>query len=360
MPSWTNSRRCQTHRSRDKGVHGKGHASSDEKDGTLAVVLAAGRGTRLGPLTDLRSKAMMPIVGMPIIERVLEMLATGGARRFIVVAHPGDGELPRHLDRSTWREQTRLVYQHKRLGMAHALECAAPLIREERGSNFLLASCDSLYPPAHVARLLSRHREEAPDATLTLMWASRREAMSSAVVIQREGFVTDIIEKPSRQQISEAADTSQVLTAPSLYALSDRILDHLPEVAPSERGEYEFPQALRLLIAAGGRVAGEYVADRFTLTRPRDLLAINRHFLSADPRTAVVEAPLPPHTILDPPVRIEVGVHLGPHVRIGPEVYLESGCVVRQGVQISRAVILRGGSTDASIVIDEAVVGSNG
>lgn len=335
--------------------HGCSASAADHS--ALAVVLAAGRGSRLGALTHERSKAVLPIAGKPVVERVLEMLAAGGAERFIVVAHPSDGELQAYLERSSWGPTTRLAYQHHRLGMARALQCAAPLIRDESVASFLLASCDSLYPPGHVARLSARHREEALDAALTLMWTSPQEATSSALVIVREGSVADIIEKPSRRQIRQEAVNSQALTAPSLYALSVGILDQLAHLAPSDRGEYELPDLLRLVLAAGGRVEGNVVEARLTLTRPRDLLAMNRHFLLTDGRTASIEMPLPEHTTVVPPIRIEVGVQLGSHLQLGPGVYLESGSTVCQGVQASRVVVLRGGRVHADRTIDEMVIG---
>ncbi len=323
----------------------------------LAVVLAAGRGTRLGPLTDKRSKAMMPIAGKPMIGRVLEMLASGGANCFVVVVHTGDSQLVRHLEQSPWAAQVELAYQEQRLGMANALGCATLLIRQANASSFLLASCDNLYPEGHVAALLKRHSEEALDATLTLLSTSPQEATESALVIFRDGLVKDLVEKPSRGQVSCEVPTSEVLIAPSLYALSARILDHLPMVSQSARGEYEFPDALRLLIGSGGVVGGQLVEERMTLTGPSDLLEINRYFLRSNPRAAIVETTLPPHTTICPPVCIEAGARIESGCRLGPEAYLESGCSVRQGSTISRAVILRGGSVVADQLVEEAVIG---
>ena len=56
----------------------------------LGVVLAAGAGTRLKPLTDARSKAMMPVVGVPMVERVMRDLEAGGVEDFVVVVRPDD------------------------------------------------------------------------------------------------------------------------------------------------------------------------------------------------------------------------------------------------------------------------------
>src|SRR3972149_8925949 len=60
---------------------------------TTAVVLAAGRGTRLHPITNHRSKAMLPILGVPMIERILQTLASNGLKEFIIVARPDDHQL---------------------------------------------------------------------------------------------------------------------------------------------------------------------------------------------------------------------------------------------------------------------------
>jgi len=322
----------------------------------LAVILAAGRGTRLGSLTADRSKAMMPIAGKSMIVRVLDMLAAGGAERFIVVAHPTDRELIEKLEQLSRSASIRLAYQEQRLGMADAVESAAPLIRAVGAREFLLASCDNLYPQGYVARLIAHRRRFGLDAALTLNWTSHQEAVSSAVIVMRNGLVREIIEKPRPQQIPSYEKDSKALTAPSLYALSHTVLDYLPEVTLSSRGEREFPDALCLLIADGGKVGGVVLEERMTLTRPEDLLAINRHFLQTAPDRALVEANIPTDVRLVPPVLIEAGAQVGPKCEIGPEVYLEAGSSVQREAVVRRAVVLRGGSVGASQSIDGSVI----
>lgn len=325
----------------------------------LAVVLAAGRGTRLGPLTANRSKAMMPIAGKTMLERVLELLVRGGAERFIVVAHPGDLDLLHAVSRAPWASRIQLAYQERRLGMVDALQAADPLIREEGVSDFMLASCDSIYPRGHVAKLMDHHYRAALDATLTLMSTSPEKATASAVVMERDGSIQDVIEKPSVEEIPQRQG-GNALTAPSLYALSLRVLRYLARVAPSARGEYEFPDVLRLLIDDGGAVGGVRVDERMTLTEPDDLLAINRYFLRHDPGSAVIEARIPADVTVVPPVRIERGVCLSSGSEIGPEVYLESGCSVREGAIIRRAIVLQNGVVKAGQLVEGTVISANG
>ncbi|HIQ01495.1 MAG TPA: hypothetical protein EYH30_05130 [Anaerolineales bacterium] len=93
----------------------------------LAVVLAAGRGKRLRPLTDARSKPMLPVAGKPMVERVMEQLAAEGVERFVVVVHPGDGPLLSLLRRPPWRGRVRVILQEVR--RAHRLDGALTLLR---------------------------------------------------------------------------------------------------------------------------------------------------------------------------------------------------------------------------------------
>ncbi len=322
----------------------------------LAVVLAAGRGNRLLPLTNHRSKAMMPVAGKPMIARVLDMLEEGGVERAIVVAHPSDLGLIDYLARSSWAARCQLVYQEQRLGMAHALECASPLLRETGVSEFLLASCDNLCPEGHVAKLVARHRERDIEATLTLMWTPGEEATASAVVVLRDGLVADIIEKPDLEEIPFCNEHGETLSAPPLYALSSRVLDYLPRVPLSRRGEREFPDALRLMIADNGDVGGQMMGKRMTLTNPQDLLALNRHFLQSDPACAVVEAEIPADVAILPPVRIAREASVASGCQIGPDAYLEGGSRVGAEAIVHRSIVMHGGSVKPKCVVDDAVI----
>jgi NDP-sugar pyrophosphorylase family protein len=319
--------------------------------GFLGIVLAAGRGKRLRPLTDHRSKATLPVAGKPMVERVMEMLARGGVERFIAVVHPGDRALIESVGRPPWAGRVALAYQEQREGTAHALECAVPLIREDGAPDFVLASCDNLYPEGHVAALAARRREDSLDAALTLLQVQPEQIPTLAVVAVRDGRVTRLVEKPR----SEEAPSD--LGVPALYALSTGVLDYLPQVPVSPRGERDFPDALRLLIVDNGSVGGLLVEWRMTMTRPADLLALNGYFLRHDSTCAIVEVDVPGDASIIPPVRIEAGVELGSGCRVGPEVYLEACSRVGAGATVRRTVVLRGAAVEPGAAIEERVLG---
>jgi len=304
----------------------------------LAVVLAAGRGKRLRPLTDDRSKAMLPIAGRPMLERVMEMLERAGVSEFIVVVHPDDCDLIALLTNDRWQNRVALAYQAQREGMAAALACAVPLIADAGVDEFVLASCDNIYPEGHAEALILHRRKAGLDAALTFLRVRPEQIPTLAVVAIKNGLVTQIVEKPQPE------DAPSDLGVPSLYVLSTNALDYLPQVPLSSRGEREFPDVLRLMIQDGRRVSGVTIDERMTLTRPDDLLTLNRHMLRIDPAAAGVPGDLSIDTVVYSPVRIEAGVTLGKGCKIGPDVSIETGATVGDGCCVRNAVILRGAS----------------
>jgi len=309
------------------------------------VILAAGKGTRLRPLTLTRSKALMPIAGQPIVARVMELLVAGGVNDFILVISPNDREITRYFQTQTHLEiEVRFVYQAKRKGMAHALMQAAPLISED----FVLSACDNLVSPASIAQIMDFWAQAPqPNAALTLMHAPLERIYRGATVGLDGDWITRIIEKPPPEAV-----LSDLASLP-LYLFALRVLDYLPEVPESPRGEYELQDAIQMLIAREGRVGGVVLEGRVTLTTPADLLALNRDYVRRDAVPVITPDAVGENTRITTPVRIEAGVRIGADCTIGPNVYLESGCRIGDGVTLRDAVILR----DQSVADGQRVVG---
>jgi bifunctional UDP-N-acetylglucosamine pyrophosphorylase/glucosamine-1-phosphate N-acetyltransferase len=298
-----------------------------------AVILAAGKGSRLHPLTLKRSKAMIPILGKPMVERVLETLVDNGARDVIMVVSREDEEIRRHFQEESCIEaDIRFVEQEQRLGMANALNLAASLIQEP----FVMSACDNLTPPQHVADLIATHRQAGALATLSLMEIDRSLAGRTGVVEWRDGLVWRIVEKPKPEEAP-----SNISSLP-LYVFEPQILAYLPEVQLSPRGEYELQDAIQMLIARHGRVTGAFTTHRLQLTNAADLLALNRHYLETGgdaPQMAPQEVGRDTHLVT--PLRIEEGVTIGSGCMIGPRVYIERNCRIGAQVVLRDAVVLR-------------------
>jgi NDP-sugar pyrophosphorylase family protein len=318
-----------------------------------AVILAAGRGKRLRPITLKRSKAMAPVLGKPIVERVMEGLAAQGVDEFVVVASPDDQKIMHHFDQlSELQARVRIVHQRERLGMAHALNCAAPLIR----GDFVLSACDNLVATDQIERLMAAWQQSPrPNALLTLMPVEPEQVSKGAVVDMQGRWVTRIVEKPRPEEA-----ISNIYSLP-LYCFRPRILDYLSQVPRSPRGEYELQDAIQMLIEGEGRVTGVIIPGRLTLTKPQDLLTINRHYLeSMAPPIQFAPRSLGQHMHLIPPLHVNGDIVIDRNCTIGPNVYVEQGCRIGRGVTLSNAVVLGGTVVPDGATIEEQVVGPAG
>jgi len=297
------------------------------------IILAAGKGSRLQHITLTRSKAMLPILGKPMVERVMLDMVANGVEDFILVVSPDDRTITHYFRReSDIKAEVRFVYQPQRVGMANALACAAPLITDD----FILSACDNIVSAEHVGRMIDAWQwPSKPNALLTLM-PVEPDRIGQVGIVEMDGpWIKRILEKP---RLEEAP--SNISSLP-LYCFSQRILDYLPEVPRSPRGEYELQDAIQMLIERDGRVGSVTCKRRLTLTNAADLLAINRHYLMRTDRPQLAPQTVGLNTQLVTPLRIESGTVIGANSVIGPNVYIERDCRIGDGVTIRNAVVLR-------------------
>lgn len=296
-----------------------------------AVILAAGRGTRLGMLTKDRPKSMLPVLGKPIMIRVMDRLREAGIRRFVVVMGEHEGAIAAYLNRS-WYPDTEIKFavQTVATGTVDALALAEPYI----DSPFVLSAVDNLTSLDHVKNLIG-HFNSHPGliATLSLLPAPPEQIRKSSDVVIQEDLIIDIKEKPAEPRGSFASIM--------LYAFSPDLLAFLPLVKVSPRGEREIVSALQASLQAGCKIGYTVTESRLHLTRELDLLTINRWYLQ-EGRDAHILSEIPGSVHILPPVRIDPQVSVGRGARIGPNVYLETGATVGQGVVLQDTVVLNG------------------
>lgn len=298
-----------------------------------AVILAAGRGKRLHPITAKRTKAMAPILGKPIVERVMEPLVENGIQSFILVVSPEDQEIHDHfLNRSSINAEVTLVDQTEALGMGHALLQAASMIQ----GDFILSACDNLVEINEINQLLQFWKIQKPEALLTTIPIPQQDISRMGIIELKNDQVIRIIEKPSFEKAP-----SNIGSVP-LYVFSPTILEDLARIPLSPRGEYELQDAIQMLIQRGGNVRGFPLAGRRDLTKPRDLLDLNRHFLTNNaPQQKCHLERVEGNNVFIPPFYIEDEVSFGSNCEIGPVVYIERGSVIGDHVQLRDVVVLR-------------------
>lgn len=309
----------------------------------IGLILAAGRGSRLQKLSEQRPKGMMPVLGQPIIARVLVALTEAGMTKIVVVVAPDDTHIRPYLEVNTPATiKLTFVTQLQPRGMADALLTAKPHLDEP----FMVAACDSLYPVNPHGQLLEMHLASQSPVTLTLMALPPSQITQTSSVALEGERVIKIVEKPS---LTEAP--SHIASLP-LYAFSPKIWPYLAQVKPSPRGELELQSAIQQVIEDEGGIPYVQTEGRWDLTHPDDLLMINLRHLNQAPTLQVC----PPDVVMLPPVFVESGVHLANNVRLGPTVYIEQGATIGEGAQIEQAVILKSGVVKAGEIVHNRLI----
>ena len=204
-----------------------------------AVVLAAGKGTRLRPLTEDKPKVLVEVDGTPLIEDVFDQLIDVGIEEFVVVVgYKKERIIERYGDGYRGAPIT-YAHQREQLGLAHALLQAEPHVE----GDFVLMLGDNVFR-ANLGDVLNRQRESRADAAFLVEEVPMEEASRYGVCDTNEyGEILEVVEKPE--------DPPSNLVMTGFYTFTPAIFHACHLVQPSDRGEYELPDAIDLLIQSG-------------------------------------------------------------------------------------------------------------
>ncbi|MFB6151389.1 MAG: sugar phosphate nucleotidyltransferase [Haloarculaceae archaeon] len=224
-----------------------------------AVVLAAGRGTRLGSLTDDTPKPLVDVAGRPLLSHGLDRLVDLGVTGLVlVVGYRKEAIMERYGD--SFRDvPITYVHQREQKGLAHALLTAEGVVDDD----FLVFNGDNVMD-GNLDEVVERQRRDGVDATLLVDEVSREEAAETGVfVTDEDDRLTAVVEKPS--------DPPSTLVLTGLFAFDPDIFHACNLVRPSDRGEYELTDAIDLFLRAGRRVETvEHEGWRVNVNTPAD------------------------------------------------------------------------------------------
>src|SRR6266576_319175 len=285
-----------------------------------AVVMAGGEGTRLRPLTSNQPKPMVPIVGKPCMEHIIELLKQHGLEDIVVTvaflpqairSYFGGGETL-GVDIGYWVEESPL-------GTAGSVRLAAGRLDD----TFLVISGDALCD-VDLTQLVEAHR--ANKASVTIGLKSVENPLEFGIVVTDEdGRVERFLEKPSWGQVfSDTINTG-------IYVLEPEVLKHIPQDRPFDFSKELFPLLLEMGRPIYGHVFDGYWQDIGNLEQYRQA-----NFDALDERVRLeIEGP----TYLGNYCRIARGAHVGPYTVLSSSVTVrERGRVVRSIVDTSTYV----------------------
>ena len=241
-----------------------------------AVILAAGKGTRMKGLTQGLPKPMLHVQGKPILEHIVEGLKSAGIRdMFIVTGWRAEVIEGYFGDGRKWGLRVEYGRQVVQDGTGKAPELARAFV----GSDvFLLTYGDILVKPETYQEMVKRFGEERFSGLVTV--TGSEDVTKGGLNFFDESFcLTRLVEKPTAAQI-EALRREGWLKAgqtawynAGIYIFQPVVFEFTARLQKSPRGEYELTDALNALVAAGHRIAGMKIAGRWVDVRDPEVLA---------------------------------------------------------------------------------------
>ena len=319
------------------------------------VVMAGGEGTRLRPLTSNQPKPMVPIVGKPCMEHILELVRGHGHEDVIVTvaflpqsirSYFGDGEsLGLRMEYSV---------EESPLGTAGSVRLASDRLDD----TFLVISGDALCD-IDLTKLVAFHREK--EAAVTIGLKSVDNPLEFGIVVTDEdGRVERFLEKPSWGQVfSDTINTG-------IYVLEPEVMRHVPTDRPYDFSKELFPLLLEMGRPIYGHVCEDYWQDIGNLDQYRQA---NFDALDERVRLNVPGIRLRGNIWVGEGVdiqdleRIEGPAFIGNHCRVSPEAsvgaysVLETSVTLREGARTARSVIDAATYIGQSAVVEGAIIG---
>jgi UDP-N-acetylglucosamine diphosphorylase/glucosamine-1-phosphate N-acetyltransferase len=323
--------------------------------GMQAVLLAAGEGTRMRPLTASTPKPMLAVADSPLVAHTADALVDAGVDELVVVVGY-EAETVRAYFGSQYRGvPVAYAVQDEQLGTAHAVDCA----REHLHGPFAVLNGDDLYDRASLATLLEVGRDGPAVCTYRVDHPG-----NYGVVRTEDGAVTDVVEKP--------ADPETNLVNVGAYVFPAEAREWL-DVPKSERGEHEITDVLTRVIEE--RRVEPVTVDRWLgCGRPWELLAANewklgeldRHIEgdvheSADLRGDVVVeagATVDAGVVVEGPALLRAGAQVGPNAYVRGATLLGENTHVGNGVEIKNSVLMADSAVPHLSYVGDSVVGT--
>ncbi len=241
-----------------------------------AVILAAGKGTRMRDLTDEVPKPMLKVQGKPILEHIIEGLISAGVREFFIVTgfkaetienYFGDGQ----------KLGVKISYGRQVVqdGTGKAPELAREFVGAE---DFVLTYGDILVKPETYGQMLKRFAEQNFSGLVTAT-GSQDVTKGGLFFFNREFCLTRLVEKPNAAQLEEIrrdgllkpGDTAWYNAG--IYIFNPVLFEFTLQLEKSPRGEYELTDAIIAMLAAGFRIAGLEIQGRWVDVRDPEVLA---------------------------------------------------------------------------------------
>lgn len=318
-----------------------------------AMVLAAGLGTRLRPLTYEIPKPMVPVLDRPVMAHIVDLLDRHGVEQIVANLHYFPDTIRKYFgDRIVYREEAEL------LGTAGGVRNCADFLADD---SFLIISGDAL-TDIDLSRFVARHKEAGGVATLAVKRvADTREF--GVVLHDSDGRITGFQEKPAPEEaLSDLGNCG-------IYLFEPEIFDYFPDKPFVDWANDVFPALLAQDVPFHIHEIDEYWNDVGSLAELKDgtfdaMLGKLHIEVEGEPIAEDVIAgegtTLDGATLVEPPVWIGRDVKIGNDVRLQGPLVIGDGATIGDGAALKDSIVLPGTEVAAGGILIGAIAGSTG
>jgi len=333
-----------------------------------AVILAAGIGKRLRPLTNTRPKPLIPIGGTPLLEHsinnikntdIKEILLIVGYKNEMIKEYFGDGQ-------DKFGVKIKYLIQEEHFGTAHAAKYCQNFVENEP---FLLMNGDVLTDEQVFIDVVKSFQEGNYDGIITLFGVENPENFG-IITLDEQGYATDIIEKPPK-----GSDVGNMANA-GIYIFNSKLFDAIDQTEKSIRGEYEITDSIKIMIKNGAKIHGYNLSKFFwsDIGLPWQLLDANKFILGKlDGRIeGVIEdnvnikgkvsigenSRIMSGTYIEGPVFIGEGCIIGPNSHLRPYSTIGNNCHIGNSSEIKNSIIMSNTNLPHYNYSGDSIIGS--
>ena len=320
-----------------------------------AVILAAGEGSRMRPLTYTRPKVMLPLANKPILEHLLIELKKAGVKEFtIVVGYHGETIRQHFGDGTRWGVSIDYITQRKQLGTAHAVKMVEGFIKDK----FLLANGDVLLKAEDIEKILAKH-----NVTLSLIEVKDTKDLGVVEVVGNKiKAIHEKVENPPTNLVNAG-----------VYLLTPEIFSAIARTEKSPRGEYELTDSLQILLGEDNPISWVKIDQWLNLSYPWDLLTANESLMAEieEQRLGTVEenavlkgrvsigkgTTVRANSYIQGPVIIGDNCDIGPNCYIRPSTAIGDNCHIGGAVEVKNSIVMQGSKIPHHNYIGDSIIG---
>jgi UDP-N-acetylglucosamine diphosphorylase/glucosamine-1-phosphate N-acetyltransferase len=317
-----------------------------------AVILAAGKGTRMSPITETRPKPLIPVAGKPFLTHLIQRLPKEVSEVVLVVGHKKE-MIQKQMGEKIEGRKTIYVEQKQQLGTGHAILQAEKTV----SGDFICLAGDHLWGASDLSKL-------AKSKGIVVMGRKVGDVSSYGYLEVEGTTLKKIIEKPKTKKPG--------LVNISAYRFEPKIFDALKKVKPSPRGEIEVVDAIND-IAKNGDVGLIECEEWVDFSKPWHILEVNQKLMekigSKKEGKISIKATIDGQVQIGKGTRVLAGAYItgpvvigqncliGPNCYIRPHTSIGDNCHAGNGVEIKNSVIFSNTNIPHLNYVGDSVIG---